>query len=162
MQAEMIRVIFGIMTWHYMDDIIVRELQKGDLQNGFLTTLDILKPASGIDPAKAQEIFEKIDADPDHIVIVAESGGRIVGTVTLFIDQKFIHRGGRVGHVEDLAVADEFQSHKVGSRLMTYLLNAAQKKGCYKTILNCPDHIVPFQTKMGFKPGVSNMRFDHA
>ncbi|RNJ78259.1 MAG: GNAT family N-acetyltransferase, partial [Nitrosopumilus sp. B06] len=121
-----------------MDHITVRELQRVDLQNGFLATLDILKPASGIDPARAEEIFEKMDANPDYMVIVAESGGKIVGAVTLFIEQKFIHRGGRVGHVEDLAVTQEFQSHKVGSMLMTYLLDAAHKKGCYETILNCP------------------------
>lgn len=144
-----------------MDGVTIRNLQKADLQNGFLETLDTLKNASDIDPARAEEIFEKMDASPDYTVIVAEAGGRIVGTVTLFIDQKFIHRGGRVGHVEDLAVMDGHQKNKIGSRLMTRLLEEAQERGCYKTILNCPDHIIPFQSKMGFKMGVCNMRHDH-
>lgn len=144
-----------------MDDVTIRELRRDDLQNGFLATLDTLKNASDIDPAKAEEIFEKMDVNPDYTVIVAEMDGRIVGTVTLFIDQKFIHKGGRVGHVEDLAVMDGYQKHKIGSGLMTRLLETAQQKGCYKTILNCPDHIIPFQSKMGFKMGVNNMRYDH-
>lgn len=140
----------------------VRRLRRGDLQNGFLEVLDTLRPASGMDPARAEEIFEGIDADPDHIVIVAEAGGRIVGAVTLFIDQKFIHDGGRAGHVEDLAVSAGHQKLGIGRMLMEALIKAAREEGCYKTILNCPDGIVQFQSKMGFGPGLVNMRYDHA
>ncbi|CAI9832414.1 MAG: GNAT family N-acetyltransferase [Nitrosopumilus sp.] len=142
-------------------DVSVRELRRDDLWNGFLRALDTLRPASSMGRERAGEVFERIDANPDQIVLVAEAGGRIAGTVTLFIDQKFIHDGGRAGHVEDLAVLPEFQGMGVGAALMGELVRRAAGEGCYKTVLNCPDHIVPFQAGNGFRPGTRNMRYDH-
>lgn len=42
-----------------MSEVIIRELKKEDLWNGFLTSLDSLKEASGIGKEKADTIFEK-------------------------------------------------------------------------------------------------------
>ncbi|RNJ79628.1 MAG: GNAT family N-acetyltransferase [Nitrosopumilus sp. H8] len=142
-------------------DATVRRLQKGDLQNGFLTSLDALKRASDIDPAKAEEIFQRIDANPDYTIAVAEKDGKVIGTATLVVEQKFIHEGGLVGHIEDVAVSKESQERGIGSKIVSYLLDVAKKRGCYKTILDCTDEVVPFQKKMGFKPGIHQMRFDH-
>ena len=142
-------------------DVIVRRLQKGDLQNGFLTSLDALKRASDIDPAKAEEIFQRIDENPDYLIAVAEKDGKIIGTATLIVEQKFIHEGGRVGHIEDVAVSKESQERGIGSKIMKHLLEEAKKRGCYKTILDCTDEVVPFEKKVGFKPGIHQMRFDH-
>ncbi|MDA8030667.1 MAG: GNAT family N-acetyltransferase [Alphaproteobacteria bacterium] len=142
-------------------EISVRELRRDDLRNGFLRALDTLRPASSMGREKAEGIFEVIDANPDQIVLVADVGGRIAGTVTLFIDQKFIHGGARAGHVEDLAVLPEFQKRGIGAALMKELVRRAAAEGCYKTVLNCPDHIVPFQAGNGFRPDIRNMRYDH-
>ncbi|RNJ75855.1 MAG: GNAT family N-acetyltransferase [Nitrosopumilus sp. B06] len=142
-------------------DVIVRRLQKGDLQNGFLTSLDALKRASDIDSAKAEEIFQRIDQNQDYLIAVAEKDGKIIGTATLIVEQKFIHEGGRVGHIEDVAVSKESQERGIGSKIMKHLLEEAKKRGCYKTILDCTEEVVPFEKKVGFKPGIHQMRFDH-
>ena len=76
-----------------MSEPIIRELRKEDLWNGFLTSLDSLKQASNIEKSKAEEIFEKINSNPDHIIAVAELDGKIVGSTTLLIETKFIHDG---------------------------------------------------------------------
>ena len=68
-------------------NVVIRELKKEDLWNGFLESLDSLKQASDIDKKKADGIFEKIDANPDHIIAVAEIEGKIVGS-TLHPDLK--------------------------------------------------------------------------
>ncbi len=96
-----------------MSEPIIRELKKEDLWNGFLTTLDSLRQASDIDKNKAEEIFEKINSNPDHIVAVAELDGKIVGATTLLIEPKFIHKGGVVGHIEDVAIDKKFQGQKI-------------------------------------------------
>ena len=44
-----------------MSDITVRKLQKEDLWNGFLQTLDSLRQASNIDKKTAEKIFDKIN-----------------------------------------------------------------------------------------------------
>ena len=144
-----------------MSEPIIRELKKEDLWNGFLTTLDSLRQASNIDKNKAEEVFEKINSNPDHIVAVAELDGKIVGATTLLIEPKFIHDGGLVGHIEDVVVDKNFQGQKIGEKIMKYLLEFAKNRGCYKTILDCTDDVKPFYEKIGFKYFGNELRFDH-
>ncbi len=144
-----------------MSEPIIRELRKEDLWNGFLTTLDSLRQASDIDKNKADEIFEKINSNPDHIVAVAELDGKIVGSTTLLIEPKFIHKGGLVGHIEDVVVDKKFQGQKIGEKIMKYLLEFAKNRGCYKTILDCTEDVKPFYEKLGFKHIANELRFDH-
>ena len=35
---------------------------------------------------------------------------KIVGAITLIIEQKIIHSGGKVGHIEDFVVLDEYRN----------------------------------------------------
>lgn len=144
-----------------MSEPIIRELRKEDIWNGFLITLDSLRQASDIDKNKADEIFEKINSNPDHIVAVAELDGKIVGSTTLLIEPKFIHKGGLVGHIEDVVVDKKFQGQKIGEKIMKYLLEFAKNRGCYKTILDCTDEVKPFYEKLGFKHIANELRFDH-
>ncbi len=144
-----------------MSEPIIRELRKDDLWNGFLTTLDSLRQASDIDRNKAEKIFEKINLNPDHIIVVAELGGKIVGTTTLLIEQKFIHGGGLVGHIEDVVIDKNFQGQKIGEKIMKYLIEFAKNRGCYKTILDCTDDVKPFYEKLGFKHIANELRLDH-
>jgi len=144
-----------------MNEPIIRELRKEDLWNGFLTTLDSLRQASDIDKDKAEEIFEKVNSNPDHIIVVAELDGKIVGSTTLLIETKFIHGGGLVGHIEDVVVDKNFQGQKIGEKIMKYLLEFAKNRGCYKTILDCTDDVKPFYEKLGFKHIANELRFDH-
>ena len=144
-----------------MSEPIIRELRKDDLWNGFLTTLDSLRKASDIDRNKAEMIFEKINSNPDHIIVVAELDGKIVGTTTLLIEPKFIHGGGLVGHIEDVVVDKNFQGQRIGEKIIKYLLEFAKNRGCYKTILDCTDDVKSFYEKLGFKHIANELRFDH-
>ncbi|MDC4231169.1 MAG: GNAT family N-acetyltransferase [Nitrosopumilus sp.] len=144
-----------------MSEPIIRELKKEDLLNGFLTTLDSLRQTSDIDKNDAEKIFEKIDSNSDHIIEIAELDGKIVGATTLLIEPKFIHKGGLVGHIEDVVVDKNFQGQKIGEKIMKYLLEFAKKRGCYKTILDCTDEVKPFYEKLGFRHIANELRFDH-
>ena len=141
--------------------ITIRQLKQSDLWNGFLKSLDSLRQASNIEESKAKKIFEKIDANPDHIIAVAEIDGAVVGSATLLIESKFIHNGSRVGHIEDVVVSQDFQGKKIGKNIMDYLIEIAKEQDCYKTILNCTDDIKPFYQKLGFKQVASELRLDH-
>ena len=144
-----------------MSDITIRKLQKDDLWNGFLLTLDSLRQSSNIDKKTAEKIFDKINSNPDHIVVVAVIEGKIVGSTTLLIETKFIHNGGKVGHIEDVVVDKEYQRKGIGEKIITYLLRYAKDQGCYKTILDCVDDVKPFYEKLGFKHNANALRFDH-
>jgi glucosamine-phosphate N-acetyltransferase len=144
-----------------MTDVKIRELQEKDLFNGFLESLDSLRKASDLDPKKAKSIFKKIKSRSDHIIYVAVQDSRIIGSATIFIEPKFIHDGGSVGHIEDVVVRKDHQGEGIGQKLIEALLEYAEKNGCYKTVLDCTDEVMPFYKKLGFKHHSNSMRFDH-
>jgi len=144
-----------------MNDIIIRKLQKDDLRKGFLSTLDSLRKTSDINIEDAKKIFEKINSNPDHIIVVAIIDGKIVGSTTLLIETKFIHNGGKVGHIEDVVVDKNHQRKGIGEKIIKYLLKYAKDMGCYKTILDCAEDVKPFYEKLGFKHNANALRFDH-
>ena len=109
-----------------MTDIIIRKLQKKDLFNGFLQSLDSLRKASDLNPKKAESIFNKISKNPNQIIYVAVKDFKVIGATTVIIEQKFIHGGGKVGHIEDVVVAKEFQGSGIGRKIVKSLLEYAQ------------------------------------
>lgn len=144
-----------------MSSIKIRKLQRRDLSNGFLLSLDSLRKSSHIKPKKANIIFDKISKNPHQIIYVAVENSKVVGSASILIERKFIHEGGKVGHIEDVAVRKEFQGKGIGQRIVNALIEYAAKQGCYKTILDCTDDLIPFYEKIGFKRHANSMRFDH-
>ena len=144
-----------------MTEIKIRKLQKKDIANGFLHSLDSLRKVSDLSPKKAQAVFDKISSDPNEVIYIAVIDSKVVGAASIIIEQKFIHGGGKAGHIEDVVVAKEFQGRGIGQKVVCALLEYAQKRGCYKTILDCSDDLIPFYEKLGFKKYSNAMRFDH-
>ena len=145
-----------------MSEIIIREIEENDLEKGFLETLDFLRKASDIDKNKAKEILEKIKQNPDHIIHVAVDDNKIVGSTTLLVEQKFIHDGGLVGHIEDVVVRKDYEGKGIGIKLVMSMLERAKEKNCYKTILDCKDDVKQFYERIGFKHESNGMRYDHS
>jgi len=144
-----------------MSELIIRKIIESDLKNGFLESLDNLRQTSNLEQNSVKNILKKILENENHIIHVAELNGKIVGSTTLLIEQKFIHEGGFVGHIEDVVVNKEFEGRGIGMKLVLSLLDVAKEKKCYKTILNCEDKLIPFYEKIGFKQKSTEMRFDH-
>jgi len=144
-----------------MSGIKIREIVEEDIEKGFLKSLDSLRKASDLDKEVAKDILKKIISNPDHIIHVAEDNGKIVGSTTLLIEQKFIHNGGCVGHIEDVVVSKEFEGRGIGIKLVTSLLEIANTRNCYKTILDCKDELIPFYERIGFKQESKQMRYNH-
>ncbi len=144
-----------------MADVTIRQLKEEDLFNGFLESLDFLRKASDINQEKAKKILEKIQSNPNHLIFVAIFDSKVVGSTTLIIEPKFIHKGGLVGHVEDVVVTKEKRGLGIGEKLIEFSLEYAKKAGCYKTILDCTDDVKQFYEKIGFKRHTNAMRFDH-
>jgi len=145
-----------------MSEIIIREIEENDLEKGFLESLDFLRKASDIDKNKAKEILKKIKQNTNHIIYVAIDNKKIVGSTTLLIEQKFIHDGGLVGHIEDVVVRKDYEGKGIGIKLVTSLLERAKEKNCYKTILDCKDDVKQFYERIGFKRESNGMRYDHS
>mgnify|MGYP001250613509 CR=1 FL=1 len=144
-----------------MSDIIIREIQESDLDNGFLESLDSLRKASDVNIDTAKKILNEIISNPNHIIHVAEKNGKIIGSTTLLIEQKFIHQGGKVGHIEDVVVSKEFEGRGIGIKLIRSLLEKSKGMNCYKTILDCKEELIPFYERIGFKQESKQMRYNH-
>lgn len=144
-----------------MSEIAIRKIIESDLENGYLESLDALRKASNIDKNKAKSILKKIAQNPDHVIFVALQENQVVGATTLLIEQKFIHDGGKVGHIEDVVVSKKMQGKGIGEKIIQFVLDYAKSQGCYKTILDCDDKVKPFYEKLGFEAHSSGMRYDH-
>ena len=144
-----------------MSEIIIREIEENDLEKGFLESLDFLRKASDIDKNKAKEILKKIKQNPNYIIHVAIDDNKIVASTTLLVEQKFIHDGGLVGHIEDVVVRKEYEGKGIGIKLVMSMLERAKEKNCYKTILDCKDDLKQFYERIGFKHESNGMRYDH-
>lgn len=128
-----------------------------DIVNGFLETLDSLRPTS-MTPEEAWHLFWQLNTR--SMILVARENHMVIGTATLIIEQKFIHKGGKVGHIEDVAVHKNHQGKGIGQQLITHLVEYAKDKGCYKVILDCDQTLIPFYEKVGFREAAIQMRID--
>lgn len=73
--------------------------------------------------------------DEYYMIVICDGTGKIVGTGSLIVERKFIHALGLVGHIEDIAVAQDQQGKKLGLRIIQTLDYVAEKVGCYKVFL---------------------------
>lgn len=142
-------------------NFVVKELEEKDLENGFLETLNHLRSVGNLDDNRAKEIFRKIKSNVDNKIFIAvNEDGKIVGSTALIIEQKFIHEGGLVGHIEDVVTHKDFRGMGIGATLVQKALDVAKETGCYKAILNCSEENFPFYQKLGFRKHGIEMRLD--
>ncbi|KIZ04131.1 glucosamine-phosphateN-acetyltransferase [Monoraphidium neglectum] len=149
-------------------DLIVRRLESGDYDKGFLGLLAQLTTVGDIDKTAFEQRLKEVSSDDYHIAVVEDkASGKLVGTAALIVERKFIHACGkasgvaalrmrpaaaepmRVGHIEDVVVDQAARGQRLGQRLIEELVRVCKEKGCYKVILDCADHNVAFYEKCG-------------
>ncbi len=139
----------------------VRELRAQDIGKGFLETLENLTDTGGLTPKDARGIFMAIRRNPLHRIFVAvASDGQVVGATTLFVEPKFIHGGGLVGHIEDVAVREGHEGKGGGISLVRDAVEKASGLCCYKCILDCKPDVVGFYQGLGFRSNNVGMRIE--
>jgi len=139
-------------------DVVIGALTEEDLFRGFLETLTGLAETT-LNPAEAAAVLQQRQRAGVR-TYVARTGEKTIGTATLMVEHKFIHRGGLVGHVEDVVVHRDYQSHGIGAALVRHAVQEARHLGCYKVILNCADPVMPFYARLGFRRHDNGMRLD--
>lgn len=128
---------------------LIRRAVESDYYNGHV---EILKQLSDtIDKLTIEQYKYLIDSECSNThVFVLESESKVMGSITVLIEQKLIHNFGRVAHIEDVVVGNEYRGKNYGKLLVDFAVNFAKTKGCYKVILNCNDSVKSFYEKLGF------------
>lgn len=134
-------------------NMIVRPLHVTDFTKGYLALLCEL---SDTITCKSQEFFDSmvntINNNNNHHVFVIEDTieKRVVATVTLLVEPKFIHNGMCVGHIEDVVVSRTHRTQKLGKMLMEYVNTWMRELNCYKLILDCHEGLEAFYKMTGY------------
>ena len=136
-----------------MAGVLLRALEGSDLDRGYLTLLSQLTTVGDATMQDVEQRFREIEASHDYRILIAEdrASHRIVATGTLFVERKFIHGCGKVGHIEDVVVDASCRGQGVGKQLIEALMQWAQDKGCYKVILDCAEGNAGFYEKCGMR-----------
>jgi glucosamine-phosphate N-acetyltransferase len=141
-----------------MKGLVIRDMYGPDISDEFQEILEFLSVAD-FDMEEAGEILR--DRLKHGVrTYVALLDGKVVGTTSLFIERKFLHGGGRTGHIEDVVVHGAFQKRGIGSALVKHAVQEAKKAGCYKVILDCNLDKEHFYSNLGFQRRAIQMRID--
>ena len=100
---------------------------------------------------KFNDILKKILQNNNHnIFLYIDDSNNILAAITLLTEQKFIHNGKCVAHIEDFVVKKEYRSQNIGKDLMNYAINYAKQNNCYKIILDTDTKLVNYYRNYGF------------
>lgn len=137
----------------------LRPLEQGDFSRGFIESLAHLAPVD-LTAEEAIRIWRGRNAAGVRTVVAVDEAGNVMGTASLILEHKFIHKGGTIGHIEDVAVHPNHEGKGVGSAVVRALVELARQSGCYKVILSCNDQNIAFYSKLGFRRHDNGMRID--
>ncbi len=122
---------------------MIRNILKSDY-NAYISLL-----GTGISN-RSYDCFLDTVLNDTHVILVMEADNSIVGTGTLFIEEKMTYGGCKMGHIENVLVKGEYRSRGYGEALVGRLVSLAKEGGCYRVDLNCKANLEHFYGKNGF------------
>ncbi len=131
--------------------MLFRNLELEDYHRGFIHLLSQLTTTGNITFEEFKKNFEQIEKLNNVHIVVIYYKDHIIGTGTLVIEPKFIHKCSYVGHIEDLVIDSKYRGKSLGKKMVEHLKNIAKEYHCYKIILNCSDDNITFYENCGFK-----------
>lgn len=137
----------------------IETLQAKHMNMGFLDVLSELTEVN-LTPTEAIRAHSNLMTRMNGNIFVALEENRVIGTVSVHILPKFIHRLGSVGLIEDVVVASTHRGKGLGKSLMARAIVYAGSNHCYKIILDCDDNNIPFYESCGFYRHEYQMRMD--
>ncbi len=123
-------------------EINIREAGKDDLavivelMKALTITTSEAESQGASTLADYEKIFEQIERDPNHKLIVAEVGGRIVGSADLVIVPNLSHRGLPWAVMENVIVDESMRRTGIAGAMVKHLVTVAKESGCYKVGLS--------------------------
>jgi glucosamine-phosphate N-acetyltransferase len=145
------------------ETISVRPIEPADYHKQYLQLLQMLtslNPRQISEPA-FQQFVNNLNTSHQIWVIEEHTTNKIIGTITILIEQKIIHNFGKVCHIEDVVIDKTYRGLGLGKLLVDKAIDLAEENKCYKTILDCDQHKEGFYERCGFHKKCSQMTLYH-
>jgi len=119
-------------------DLSIRSAQSEDIPRIVeLLTLGALTP--GKEDAENLERYEialgEIQATKHGDLLVADSGGLVVGVCQVIVFRHFQSQGGLCAEIESLHVHPDFRAEGIGGQLLEFAVDRVAQAGCYRVQL---------------------------
>ncbi|MEP7006714.1 MAG: GNAT family N-acetyltransferase [Sphingomonas bacterium] len=118
-----------------MSEVVFREATAADLP-AIVALLDDDDLSRGREdaslPLDARYLaaFEAISADPNQLQIVADLGGRVVGTMQLSFLAGIAFRGSWRGQIEAVRIARDLRGQGLGQQMIQWAVERCRERGC--------------------------------
>lgn len=127
---------------------MISELKKEDYHE-YITLINNFRECN-ISKDEFINILEKIKINGN--IYIYKIDNKIVGTITLMLEQKFIHNGAIYGYIEDLFVAETFRNLGIGSKLISFVIEKAKNiEKCRIIKLNSNHQLINYYKKKNFE-----------
>ncbi|TCC46026.1 GNAT family N-acetyltransferase [Kribbella capetownensis] len=116
-----------------MNDLVIRRATSADVAGIVAMIADDQLGAtrdSTDDLTPYLEAFERIDIDPNQLLMVAERDDELVGTLQLTIIPGLSRRGSSRGLIEAVRVAVPFRGSGLGTTLIQWAIEESRARGC--------------------------------
>ncbi|MDP5278116.1 GNAT family N-acetyltransferase [Sphingomonas sp. DG1-23] len=117
-----------------MTDLILREATSGDLPAILALLAEDTIPADReTDPTdqRYRAAFDAIAADPNQLLVAAELGGRVVGTLQLSFLPGLSFRGAWRGQIEAVRIASDVRGRRYGEELIAWAVERCRDRDCF-------------------------------
>lgn len=131
------------------NQFIFRKLEESDYNKNYLQLLSQLTEVGHITSKKFSNILDKIQSQ--IWVFEDTQSNKIVASASILLEQKIIHEGGIVAHLEDVVVDKEYRGNQLGKKLIELIVEKARESGAYKIIADCKPELLSFYSKNGFE-----------
>ena len=129
--------------------LIFRKLEESDYNKNYLQLLSQLTEVGQITQDAFANILKKIQS---QIWVFEDTHKKkIVASASILYEQKIIHSGGIVAHLEDVVVDESYRGIKLGQKLIANIIDKARESGAYKIIADCKIELLSFYSKNGFQ-----------
>ena len=95
--------------------------QLGAARDGVSTAADL---------AAYQRAFRAIDADPAHLLVVAQAGQQLAATLQLSFIPGLARRGALRAQIEAVRVHESYRGRGLGAAMMRWAISEARRRGC--------------------------------
>ena len=114
-----------------------------------------LTDAPDISPERYDYIVSSLN--DNHRIFTFVEDNKTVGMITMLIEQKLIHDGKCVAHIEDLVVDADYRRKGISKALIDHVVKYVESTNCYKIILDCDVELVGVYEKSKFEQKIRKL-----